>query len=60
MHKRNKNARKERRSFIRSFVKEIRIVEGKARLTYALPVLQGGVDDDTVPVLAVVRDGGRF
>ena len=48
----------ERSSFIRSFVKEIRIVEGKARLTYASPVLQGGVDDDAVPILGIEQRGG--
>lgn len=49
----------ERRSFIRSFVKNITITGDDARLTYTLPMLQKGVDEEAVPVLGIVHYGGR-
>jgi DNA invertase Pin-like site-specific DNA recombinase len=48
----------ERRTFIKSFVKEVRIAGDEAKLTYTLPVLPQGKDDETVPVLDVVHRGG--
>jgi site-specific DNA recombinase len=49
----------ERRTFIKSFVKQVRITGDEAKLTYTLPVLPQGKDDETVTVLDIVHRGGR-
>jgi hypothetical protein len=48
----------ERRSFIESFVKEIKIARDEAKMTCTLPMLPDGKDEDTVSVLHIERDGG--
>ena len=50
----------ERRSFIKSYVKEIRITGDEARLTQTLPMLPGGNADEAVPVLGIEQSGGRY
>jgi DNA invertase Pin-like site-specific DNA recombinase/archaellum component FlaC len=49
----------ERKAFIRSFIKEIRITGDDALMTYALPMLPGEVTEEKVPVLGIVHYGGR-
>jgi site-specific DNA recombinase len=48
----------ERKAFIRSFVKEIRIEGDEAKLTYILPMLPRGLREETESVLAIVNHGG--
>ncbi len=50
----------ERKSFIRSFVKEIIVTGDEVLLTYTIPMLPRGVTEEKLPVLSIVHDGGRF
>ncbi|MBI4594839.1 MAG: recombinase family protein, partial [Candidatus Tectomicrobia bacterium] len=48
----------ERKAFIRSFVKEVKITGDKALLTYTIPMSPRRLLRETTPVLAIVHDGG--
>lgn len=50
----------ERRAFIRSFVKEVRVTDGEAILTYSIPVLPEKVAIEKEGVLPTVQYGGRY
>ena len=49
----------ETKAFIRSFVKEIRITGDDALMTYARPLTSGQATQERLPVLGIVRNGGR-
>ncbi|MDO8473756.1 MAG: recombinase family protein, partial [Dehalococcoidia bacterium] len=49
----------EKKAFIRSFVKEVKITGDEANLTYILPSRQGGLTEETESVLGIGRYGGQ-
>jgi len=50
----------ERRTFIRSFIKEIRVTGNEAVLTYTMPILPDKVTIEKEGVLPTVQYGGRY
>ncbi len=48
----------ERKSFVRSFVKEVKVTGDKVLLTYTIPMLPKGLTEEMLPVLSIVHDGG--
>lgn len=50
----------DRRTFIRSFVKEIVVFREEVKLFYTLPLLPDGLIEESVGVLPIVRYGGRY
>ena len=50
----------ERKSFVRSFVKEVKVTGDEVLLTYTIPMLPGGIAEEKLPVLSIVHDGGPF
>jgi len=48
----------EKRSFVRSFVKEVKVTGDEALLTYTTPMLNKGNSEEKLPVLSTVHDGG--
>jgi len=49
----------ERKSFVRSFVKEVKVTGDEVLLTYTIPMLPEGMTEEKLPVLSIVHDGGR-
>ena len=49
----------ERKAFIRSFVKEVRVTGQEVLLTYTIPMVPKGVTEERMPVLSIVHNGGR-
>jgi site-specific DNA recombinase len=49
----------ERKSFVRSFVKEVKVTGDEVLLTYTIPMLPGGMTEEKLPVLPIVRYSGR-
>jgi hypothetical protein len=50
----------ERKSFIRSFIKEVRVTGDHIVLTYTIPMTVKGLTEEELPVLCTIHDGGRF
>ncbi len=50
----------ERKSFIRSFVKEVKVTGNEVLLTYATPLPPQGISEERVGVLCSVHYGGRY
>jgi len=50
----------EKKAFIRSFVKDIRMNGEEGKLTYTVPMPPQGLQDETESVLAIVHHGGRY
>ena len=50
----------ERKTFIRSFVKEVKVTGGEVLLTYTIPMLPKGLTEEKLPVLSIVHHGGRY
>jgi site-specific DNA recombinase len=48
----------ERKSFVRSFVKEVKVTGDSVLLTYTIPMLPKGSTEEMLPVLSIVHDGG--
>ena len=48
----------ERESFIRSFVKDVRVTGAEALMTYTIPMLLKGISREVVGVLPIVHYGG--
>ena len=48
----------ERKSFIRSFVKEIEVTGDKVLLKYTIPMTTGGLTEESLAVPHIVRYGG--
>ncbi|MBT9143275.1 MAG: hypothetical protein AAGB97_06915 [Dehalococcoidia bacterium] len=49
----------ERKSFIKSFVKEVKVAEGEVLITYTMPLPPEGMSQERVGVLSSVHYGGR-
>jgi site-specific DNA recombinase len=56
----NESSLAERKTFIRSFVKEVKVTGDEALLTYTIPMLPRGVTEEKLPVLPIVHYGGRY
>jgi hypothetical protein len=54
----NESSLAERKTFIRSFVKEVKVTGDEALLTYTIPMLPRGVTEEKLPVLSIVHSGG--
>ena len=54
----NEGSLAERKSFIRSFVKEVKVTGDEVLLSYTMPILPRGLSEETLPVLSIVHDGG--
>jgi hypothetical protein len=54
----NRSSLVERKSFVRSFVKEVKVTGDEVLLTYTIPMLPGGMIEEKLPVLSIVHDGG--
>ena len=50
----------EKKSFVRSFIKEVKVTGDEVLLTYTIPMLPRGVTEEKLPVLSIVRYGGRY
>jgi len=48
----------ERKSFIRSFVREVKVTGDEVLLAYTVPVLSQGISEERVGVLCSVYHGG--
>ncbi len=49
----------ERKAFIRSFVKEMKVTGDDALLTYTMPLSPEGISEERIGVLSAVQYGGR-
>ena len=49
----------ERRAFIKSFIKEIKVMGDEGRIKYAFPIPPDNLDEERLGVLSTVRYGGR-
>jgi hypothetical protein len=49
----------EKKTFIRSFVKEVKLKDDEVLLTHVMPKLPERVSEEKLPVLSIVRNGGR-
>ena len=47
-----------RRSFVKSFVKEIKVTGDRVMLTYTIPLAPKGLTAEEMPVLSTVHFGG--
>lgn len=56
----DENSLAERKSFIRSFVKEVKVTGDEVLLTYTVPVLSQGISEERVGVLCSVYHGGQY
>ena len=50
----------ERRTFIRSFVKEVQVMGNKAVMSYTVPVLPENLTIEEARVLPTIRYSGRY
>ena len=50
----------ERKSFVRSFVKEVKVTGDEVLLTYTMPMLPKGMLEEKLSVLSIGHDGGPF
>ena len=50
----------ETKSFVRSFVKEVKVTSDEVLLTYTIPMLPKEVTEERLPVLSIVHGGGRY
>jgi hypothetical protein len=50
----------ERKSFVRSFVKEVKVTGDEVLVTYTIPMLPKGMTQEKLPVLSIGHDGGPF
>ncbi|MHB8105248.1 MAG: hypothetical protein ACYDG5_06895 [Dehalococcoidales bacterium] len=55
----NESSLAERKSFVRSFIKEVKVTGDNVLLTYTIPMLPGGIIEENLPVLSIVHYGGR-
>jgi DNA repair exonuclease SbcCD ATPase subunit len=57
-HVLNESSLTEKKSFVRSFVKEVRVTGDNVLLTYTMPMLPKGKIEEKIPVLPIVHYGG--
>jgi site-specific DNA recombinase len=55
----NESSLAERKSFVRSFVKEVKVTGDEVLLTYTMPMLPKLITEEKVPVLSIVHNGGE-
>lgn len=55
----NNSSLSERKAFIRSFVKEVKVTEDNVLLTYTMPLAPGGTSVEKLGVLSTVQNGGQ-
>ncbi len=48
----NEGSLTERKSFVRSFVKEVKVTGDEVMLTYTIPMQPGGLSEEKLPVLS--------
>ena len=48
----------EKKSFVRTFVKEVKVTGDEVLITYTIPMLPNGNDEDKLSVLSFGHDGG--
>ena len=56
----NESALVERKVFIKSFVREITVGDGEAKIVYSLPLTQEGLEQEKLEVLPIVRQSGPW
>jgi len=56
----NNSSLAERKAFIRSFVKEVKVTRDEVLLTYTVPLSSTGVSEEKVGVLSTVHYSGRY
>ncbi len=56
----NQSSLPERRAFIRSFVKEVKVTGDEVLLTYTMPMPPNGISQEAVAVPPIVHYGGRY
>jgi site-specific DNA recombinase len=49
----------ERKSFVRSFIKEIKVTGNQVQIFYTIPLSPKRVTEEQILVLSIVHDGGR-
>jgi site-specific DNA recombinase len=49
----------ERKSFVRSFVKEVKVTGDEVLITYTMPLLPKGMLEEKLSVLSIGHDGGQ-
>ena len=54
----SENPLAERKSFIKSFVKEVKVYGNEATLTYTVPMLPKGLNEERIEVLSTGYSGG--
>jgi len=54
----NESPLAERKSFVKSFVKEVRVTGDEVVLTYTIPMPPRGITSEEVPFLSIVHYGG--
>ena len=55
----SENPLAERKSFIKSFVKEVKVIGTEVLLTYTVPMPPKGISQEVVGVPPIVHYGGR-
>ena len=55
----NESSLAERKSFVRSFVKEVKVTGEEVLLTYSIPMLPWGRTEEKLQVLSIVHYAGR-
>ena len=48
----------EKKSFVRSFVKEVKVTGDEVLVTYTIPMLPKGMNEEKLSVLSIGHDGG--
>ncbi len=56
----NESSLAERKSFIGSFVREVKVTGDEVLLTYTIPMLPRGIIEEKLPVMSIVHNGGPF
>ena len=56
----NNSSLSERKAFIRSFVKEVKVTGDNVLLTYTMPLTPGGISEEKIGVLSTVQYSGRY
>jgi hypothetical protein len=51
----------ERKSFVRCFIKEVKVLDKEVKLTYTFPEFPGGTEkEERTAVPSIVHNGGRY
>jgi len=55
----NESSLTEKKSFVRSFIKEVKVTGDNVLLTYTMPMLPKDLTEEKLPVLPIIHYGGR-